>query len=243
MGKDPATNSELDPFLTVLPGIPKFELNPRTTALMIIDMQYFDARRGYGIFKNAGPDQFQYYFDRVDRLVIPNIRRLQDAFRAAGMEVIHFRSAALTKDARDRSWRHKVRGSFIPKDSKEAQILEEVAPVGDELVISKTTSGIFTTPIDRILRNLGIDTTVFVGVATNQCVETSVRMSSEYDYKTVLVEDACSAADQESHESSVRNLSDVYAKIKSTDEVLAEVGAQSGQSGAADARIPVAARR
>lgn len=223
MSKDPATDSELDPFLTVLPGIPTFPLEKKKTALMIIDMQYFDARRGYGIFKNATPDQFTYYFDRVDRMVIPNIQRLQNAFRRAGMEVIHFRSSALTKDARDRSWRHKVRGSFIPKDSKDAQILEEVGPVGDEMVISKTTSGIFTTPIDRILRNMGIDTTVFVGVATNQCVETSVRMSSEYDYKTVLIEDACAAADRESHESAVRNLSEVYAKIRTTADVLDEL--------------------
>ncbi len=73
-------------------------------ALLCIDMQYLDAAPGYGVFADAAnsgvPAEAQeYYFDSLDTYVLPNVRRLQDCFRASGMEVIHTRIQSMTQTA------------------------------------------------------------------------------------------------------------------------------------------------
>lgn len=71
-----------------------------------------------------------YYRDRL-AVIVPNIRRLQDAFRSAGMEVIHTRIQSMTADGGDRGLSHKKLGHAAPPGSKEAEILDELKPVGD----------------------------------------------------------------------------------------------------------------
>jgi nicotinamidase-related amidase len=88
----------------------------------------------------------EYYFNRLETQVLPNVRRLQDAFRAVGLEVIHTRIQSLTMDGRDRGPGHKRLGLHAAPGSKEAEFLEIVAPQGDEIVINKTASGVFTPP-------------------------------------------------------------------------------------------------
>jgi len=190
---------------------------------MNIDMQYYSAHPEHGIFAKVAKGEFTDFFNRLEVTVIPNIKRLQEGFRNKGMEVIHSRTACLTKDGRDRSWRHKALGVMVPENSKEADFLEELKPMEDELVISKTSSGIFTTNIDRILRNLGMEYLVFVGVVTNQCVETSVREAADWGYRCVLVEDACAALTESLHVAAIRALRDSYAKIRTTEDVLEEI--------------------
>ena len=135
-------------------------LEAHKTALLCIDMQYLDAAPGFGVFANAEasgvPVEAQdYYFDRLKYTVLPNVRRLQDAFRSRGLEVIHTRIQSLTQDGRDRSPGHKRLGLHAAPGSKEADFLEEIAPMDNEIVINKTASGVFTsTNIGYILRNM-----------------------------------------------------------------------------------------
>ena len=117
-------------------------------ALMVIDIQYLDAAEGFGVFadveKSGVPREAQeYYFKRLHHVVLPNVRRLQDAFRDLDLEVIHTRIQSMTRDGRDRSVGHRRLGLHAPPGSKEAEFLPEVAPKGDELVINKTASGVF----------------------------------------------------------------------------------------------------
>src|SRR5690606_13958564 len=84
----------------------------RGIALLVIDMQYLDAAKGYGVFKDITAsgipvDQQKYYFDTLDEYVIPNIQRLLKTFRDNSMEIIHTRIQSLTHDGRDRSRGHK----------------------------------------------------------------------------------------------------------------------------------------
>jgi nicotinamidase-related amidase len=64
---------------------------------------------------------------------------------------------------------------------------------------------------------------VFVGVVTNQCVETSVREAADWGYRCVLVEDACAALTESLHVAAIRALRDSYAKIRTTEDVLEEI--------------------
>jgi nicotinamidase-related amidase len=64
-------------------------------------------------------------------------------FRSYGLEVIHTRIQSLTQDGRDRSPGHKRLGLQAAPGSKESEYLPQVAPVGDEIVMNKTASGVF----------------------------------------------------------------------------------------------------
>ncbi|MCB1863993.1 MAG: cysteine hydrolase [Chromatiales bacterium] len=199
------------------------------TALLCIDLQYLDAARGCGVFADAKrsgvPEQAQtYYFERLDALVLPNVRRLQDAFRARGLEVIHTRIQSLTQDGRDRGPGHKRLGLHAPPGSREAQFLEQVAPVGDEIVINKTASGVFTsTNIEYILRNLNITGLVVVGVYSNECVSTAIRDACDLGFHVTLISDGCATVTPELQHATITTMTDRYARVMSTDEFIAEL--------------------
>jgi nicotinamidase-related amidase len=163
--------------------------------------------------------------DRLD-LIVPNIRRLQDAFRGAQLEVIHVRIASMTSDGRDRGPSHKKLGYVAAPGSSNAEILPELAPAGDELVFNKTAGSVFcATNIEYVLRNLGITTLVVTGIVTTGCVHTAVTDAADRGFHVILVEDGCGALVPEMHWASIRILRDVYAKILTTSEVLDRVHA------------------
>lgn len=195
-------------------------------ALLCIDMQYLDAAEGYGVFsdpENSGvPEESRrYYFDRLEKIVIPGMRRLQDAFREAHLEVIHCRICALTRDGRDRSAGHRRLHLLAAKGSKEAEFIEEVAPVGDEIVIDKTASGVFSsTNLDYVLGNLDIRSLYICGVYTNECVETTARDACDLGYFVTLIDDACATVTPILHAASLACMRDRYARICSVDEAM-----------------------
>lgn len=214
-----------NPLLQLIQPLPEFEITRRSTALLVVDMQYFDAHPDFGVFAKARErgleSVFKYYFDRLE-LIVPSIARLQAAFREAGMEVVHTKIESLTLDGRERSLGHKHKNIFAPRGSRDGAILEELKPLDNEIVLSKTASGVFnSTAIDHILRNLGIDTLVVTGVVTNNCVENAVRAACDLSYKVILVEDGCAAVKEDLHQAAVRAMNDHFAKVKSTKDVLA----------------------
>lgn len=198
-------------------------------ALLVIDLQYLDAAQGYGVFADAVesgvPLQAQeYYFKRLDHVVLANVRRMQDAFRDLKLEVIHTRIQSLTQDGRDRSVGHQRLGLHAPPGSKEAEFLPEVAPKGDEIVINKTASGVFNASnLEYILRNMQIDSLYVCGVYTNECVSTTVRDACDRGFHTTLVNDACATVTPELHNATISTLRDRYARVCSADEVIKEI--------------------
>lgn len=201
------------------------------TALLCIDMQYLDAAPGCGLFEDVTAsgvplEAQQYYFQRLEQVVLPNVRALQDAFRAQGREVIHVRIQSLTRNGRDRSPGHKRLHLLAPPGSKEAEFLEEVAPHGDEIIINKTASGVFTsTNLTYVLRNLGIGALYVAGVYTNECVSTTVRDASDLGFFVNLVSDGCATVTEQLQESTIATLKDRYARVVTAQEALAEIGA------------------
>src|SRR5699024_5659392 len=127
----------------------------------------------------------------------------------------------LTQDGRDRSAGHKRLNLLAAPGSKEAEFLPQVAPQGDEIVINKTASGVFSsTNLNYILKNMGISELVVAGVYTNECVETTVRDACDLGYLVTLVEDACTTVTPELHRASIITLRNRYAQIATTEEVL-----------------------
>lgn len=212
---------------------PTFEqaIQLHKVALMVIDVQYLDAAPGHGVFadvqKSGVPLAAQeYYFKRLDHVVLPNIGRLQNTFRDLKLEVIHTRIQSLTKDGRDRSAGHKRLHLHAPPGSKEAEFLPEVAPKGDEIIINKTASGVFNaTNADFILRNMGIDSLYVCGVYTNECVSTTVRDACDRGFHTTLINDACATVTPDLHNATIATIKDRYARVLTADEVIKEIKA------------------
>jgi nicotinamidase-related amidase len=212
------------------PGI--FEsIEDHKTALLVIDLQYLDAAPGFGVFadaeKSGVPVEAQeYYFKRLDHVVLPNVRRLQDNFRDLGMEVIHTRIMSMTRDGRERSAGHKRLNLHAPPGSKESEFLVEVAPKGDEIIINKTASGVFNaTNIEYILRNMGITGLFICGVYSNECVSTTVRDACDRGFYTTMINDACATVTPELHNATIETLRDRYARVMTANDAVKEIKA------------------
>lgn len=200
-------------------------LEHHEVALLVIDIQYLDAARGYGVFKDVTTSgipkaQQDFYFDSLQERVIPNVQRLLKTFRDKKMEVIHTRIQSLTQDGRDRGNGHKRLNLLAAPGSKEAEFLPEVAPEGDEIVINKTASGVFSsTNLNYVLQNLKVNELIVAGVYTNECVETTIRDACDLGYLVTLVEDACTTVTPELHQGSINSLKDRYASVLTTEDI------------------------
>ena len=206
-------------------------LAERNTALLCIDLQYLDAAPNCGVFADAeasgvSAEAQAYYFDRLERLVLPGVRELQDAFRSYSLEVIHTRIQSLTRNGRDRGNGHKRLRLLASPGSREADFIEQVAPSieHDEIVINKTASGVFSsTNIHYVLKNMGIESLFIVGVYTNECVETTIRDACDLGYLVTVVDDCCATVTPELHEASLATLRDRYARVLTLAETLGNV--------------------
>ena len=166
----------------------------------------------------------EYYFDRLKYTVLPNVRRLQDAFRSRGLEVIHTRIQSLTQDGRDRGIGHKRLGLHAAPGSKEAQFLELVAPLENEIVINKTASGVFNaTNIAYILRNLEITGLFVVGVYSNECVSTAIRDACDLGFYVTLISDGCATVTPELQRATITTMKDRYARVMTTKDAVTEI--------------------
>ena len=201
---------------------------PVRSALLSIDMQNaeWSPAQAERAWQDGTPEAAKRSFlKRLETIVIPNQQRLQAAARAANIEVIFTVIESLTLDGREISLDHKISGLFFPKGSWEAQVIPDVAPQENEIVIPKTSSGIFnSTNIDYILRNLGIEFLVIYGVSTDQCVETAVRDAADRGFLVTLVEDGCAAEEDVRHDAAIRAVGGHYCRVRSTDEMIAEFG-------------------
>jgi len=204
--------------------LPRHELVPERTALLVIDMQYYDAHRLWGIGRAAREQgrerEYDGYFKRLEDTVVPNLRLVIDACRAAGVRVIYVRIMSRAPDGGDISRQHRDLGILVRSGSREAEILDEIAPRDGDLIFSKTAGGVFnSTEIDQVLRNMGIDSLIVAGVVTNGCVETAVRDASDRSYKVFVVEDACAALTEKEHEHAIWLFGKWYANVLGTSEL------------------------
>jgi ureidoacrylate peracid hydrolase len=209
------------------PSTRDLPVDPAHTALLFIDVQNYCARRDGGEFKDVPPAAFAakygWFFDRMEAEVVPNMQRLQAGCRRAGIEVMYTLIRNLTADGRDRSLDYKITGFSVAPDSWDGQVLEAIAPVGDEMVIPKTSSNVFvSTNIDYLLRNLSVRHLVISGVVTDQCVASATMTACDLGYLVTLVTDACATYTQERHDATLRAIGG-YCRQRTTAEFLAEI--------------------
>lgn len=198
-------------------------IEPEKTALLVIDMQ----KGLYNEERTAAESERSYLYDRIRNSVIPNGQRLIASFRMARVEVIYTVIECLTIDGRDRSLDYKISGLFAAKGSTEAEVIDELAPLDNEIIIPKTSSSLFnSTNFDYVLRNLGVEYLVVMGILTDQCVETTVRDGCDRGYLITVVEDACAADSNKRHAESLIGIRG-YCRRRTTEDVVAELPTDS----------------
>jgi ureidoacrylate peracid hydrolase len=146
--------------------------------------------------------------------VIENIKTAVAAARAAGMLIIwfqngwddqyveaggpgspNFHKSNALKTMRKRP---ELQGKLLAKGGWDYQLVDELVPQAGDIVLPKPRySGFFNTPLDSLLRSRGIRHLVFTGIATNVCVESTLRDGFFLEYFGVVLEDATHQAGPE----------------------------------------------
>lgn len=202
-------------------------LRPGKTALLVIDVQntYLE-RPDPARLSGAELERWHAwtpFHERMHGTVIPTIARLAAAFRARGFDVLYARIACLLPDGRDRSLSQKKPGwnnLLLPKDEAASEIVPALAPVGPEIVVTKTTDSALTgTNLRLVLANMGITHVVCVGIFTDQCVSSTVRSLADESFDVIVVEDACAAGTEELHRRELEILNMIYCSVMSAEEL------------------------
>lgn len=194
---------------------------PGATALLLVDLQRIWIEPGLDPHRPAGSNEpFQAQLDGV---VVPNATRLLHAARAARIEIVHTIIRSATRDGRDRSLDHKLSDIHVPPDAPEGDVIAPLWPRPDEIVLPKTSSGVFnSTNLDYLLRNLGVRFLIVAGIVTDQCVDMAVRDGADRGYLVTCVHDACATYTAARHATALAAFGG-YCWTADTDTVVARL--------------------
>lgn len=182
----------------------EWKLNPKTTALVLIDLQNFVLGRET---KPYGASE-----------VLERSRAMAEAFRAKGALVVYVRvplSGRLSLPT-DESMN-------LPKDlpAVASEIADAAGMQGGDLLISKRHWGAFAqTALESELRSHGVGTVVLAGIATNMGVESTLRQGTGLGFAFVTVEDACSTFSPEMQDFAFKMIFPRLSLVRTTRQVL-----------------------
>lgn len=177
------------------------DFDPSRTALIVVDMQNGYCSPG-GYFSELGVDL------APTQSVIPAIAELIRVSRSGGLQVIWFQNGwdAEQKEAggpgsvnqlkgnslKLMRKRPELHGKLLTKGGWDYELVKELKPDSSDIIIQKPRySGFTGTQLDSILRSRRIETLLVCGVATNVCVESTIRDAYFKEYFPVLIRDAC----------------------------------------------------
>ena len=183
-------------------------------ALVVIDVQRaFDEWEAAGQRRN-NPD------------AVARIADLLQAFRTHGAPIFHIRHEGT-----------KPNSSFLPRGSGYAVKDEAREQPGEPVIVKRVNSAFIGTDLETRLRAGNIGTVVICGATTNHCVETTTRMAGNLGFDTRLVRDATWTFErigpdgdkhsaEEIHAMTLSNLNGEFARIVTSDDVIASFAAK-----------------
>ncbi|MBS1241786.1 MAG: cysteine hydrolase [Gemmatimonadetes bacterium] len=188
------------------------------SALVIIDLANDFVYPG-GVIADAGGPAYQ----QRARAIIPNLRRLIEAARQAGILVVYATDAHRPGDSELTKWPpHAMRGT------RWADVVPELAPAPGDLVIEKGTYSPFvSTGIDQELRRRGITRLYITGLHTDCCARHTSGDAFQRGYDLVWISDGLQAFTDEAHQAGLEYFkawyaSDAERQIRTTDQVVEE---------------------
>ena len=220
----------------LLPARPEpIALAVSQTAVIVIDMQNAYASPG-GYLDLAG-------FDISGaRKVIDNTRGVLDVARRAGMPVIYFQNGwdpdyVEAGGPGSPNWhksnalktmraRPELQGQLLARGGWDYELVDALKPEPGDIVLHKTRySGFFNSQLDSVLRSRGIRNLVFVGIATNVCVESTLRDGFFLEYFGIVLEDATHQAGPEFvQQAALYNIETFFGWVSSVADFKGVVG-------------------
>lgn len=189
-------------------------LDPRHTALLIIDMQKDFCLDGFATSRAGRPLA-------AAQAIVPRIARLRATARETGVLVCHIGFLTLRDElSHSAAWLKQRRRSTFASDSialegtKGAEFIEELRPEDGELTVFKHRYNAFRgTALDLLLRANAVRTVVPVGVSTNVCVESTLRDAFERGYEVCLPADLCASWDEELHRATLKTVNARFGTV------------------------------
>lgn len=195
-------------------------IDPRRTAFLVIDMQNWMIDASFPTALKYGPE-----------LIAP-INHLADTLRELGGTVVWGKMLAKPQDMVEWSvfydsvvanQRDMFTGAFAPGSSAAELHSDLHVHPGDIISEKSRFSCVLTQSSDLHLHlaERNIDTIIISGMVTNVCCESTARDAMMMNYKTVVVSDACAAHTDDEHNASLSNVLNMFADVRTTDEVVA----------------------
>lgn len=190
-------------------------LNPRRTALVVIDLQ-------------------NYFMKGIAPKIVPAVNRLASELRGRGGHVVWVRNST---EGTLKSW--SVKHDFLKSPALRKVHYEEMRTNGDGFkfwptldmqpgdgkLVKKRFSAFIqgSSPIEKYLRSRKIDSILVTGTATNVCCESTARDAMMLNFKVVMVADALAARSDEIHNASLSAFYLNFGDVQTVDEVLASL--------------------
>jgi len=192
------------------------DIEPKKTALIIVDMQKYQVQKDYIAYKamdNVTPGILDYFVAEVENKVTPNLRKLIDFCHEVKIPVIYTKFSSFIGD---------VAFPYITHPSSD--IIDELKPKDQDLVLQKNTSGTFiSTRLDSFLKNMGVETVLVSGVVTNFCVHSTAREACDYGFQVVIVDDCCAAWSPEIHQATLTSFGIMYGYVLTYEKVIKKI--------------------
>ncbi|MBK1809762.1 cysteine hydrolase [Clostridium sp. YIM B02505] len=191
------------------------------SALLIIDMQNAFIEKE-GSLSKMGLDTSR------TSIAIEPIKKLKSEFKAQGLPVIYIQHSH-RKDGADAGLIAKVFPPIMDlghciEGTWDGEIINELKPEEDDYIVKKHRfSGFYNTQLDDVLRSLGINTLVVTGIATNVCVESTVRDAFYRDYNVVVPREATASYTVEQEQGSFGNFEFAFARVMPVESVINEL--------------------
>jgi ureidoacrylate peracid hydrolase len=194
------------------------DIGPSSLAVLVIDMQN-DYCSPDGALSKAGFD-----LSRVDPMISQMGIFLETA-RQTGLKVIFIKTVRTSNDVSEPQKyllkRQGRSGHSCEKGTWGADIIENLCPRKGEIVFEKKKYSAFVgTELDSTLKQLGIRILVFIGVATNVCVETTARDGFMRDYHIVMLSDLTSSPNEELHAGTLANIDKWFGIVTTSEQFL-----------------------
>jgi ureidoacrylate peracid hydrolase len=198
-------------------------LDPARTALVVIDMQETFCAPG-------SPAEVS-----GSRSIVPAINALTRHLRPLGVPVIWVLHANTHSKGRS-DW--ELFFNYVVSDEVRLRTIESLSPGrqkvwqgleqgNDDIVIFKNRYSALisgSSSLERVLRNLGIDTMLIAGTKTNVCCEATARDAMMLDFKTVMVSDCCAALSDDEHLATLETFIQQFGDVMTSDEAIAAMG-------------------
>lgn len=195
------------------------DLNPKKTALVVIDMQntFCDVGAPAEVAQSRG--------------IVPNLNALTPKLRELGVPVIwvlHANSSHQGRSDWDLFYNYIVSGDIrdrtIQSNAPENQrVYSELEVAADDMVIVKNRYSALipgSSSLERVLRSMDIDSILVAGTKTNVCCESTARDAMMLDFKVTMLSDCCAALSDEEHRSALENIVQQFGNVMTSQEVI-----------------------